>query len=81
MLSEQGKPEDAFAMYEKSLNIKVKVFGPDHPSTAATQNNIGIVLKNQGRYPEVLKMYNMCLKTHEKVLGLNHPLVADTKNK
>ena len=68
-------------MYQKCLEIRTKVLGPDHPDTATTQNNIGVVLKNQGKYPEALKMYDKCLKTREKVLGRNHPNTASTKSK
>ena len=79
MLYEQGKPEEALVMHQKSLDVKLKVFGPDHPDTATTQNNIGIVLKNQGKYLEALEMYDKCLKTREKVLGRNHPATARTR--
>ena len=80
VLSLQGKPEEALAMHQQSLNIKLKVFCPDHPLVADTQYNIGIVLKNQGEFAQALKMYGKCLKTREKVLGTDHPATAMTHN-
>ena len=37
VLDIQGKPEEALAMHQKSLDIKLKVFGPDHPLSADTK--------------------------------------------
>ena len=68
-------------MHQKSLNIKLKVFGPDHLLVADTQNNIAIVLRQQGKYPEALEMYEKALKTRVAVLGPEHPDVAKTCNK
>ena len=35
----QGKYEEALAMYEKALSISLKKLGDDHPDVAATYNN------------------------------------------
>ena len=78
VLYEQGKPEEALAMHQKSLNIKLKVFGPDHLHTASTQNNISNVLKQQGKYKEALAMLKQSLDTTIKLLGMEHPDVATT---
>ena len=75
-----GKYADALTMWDDVLQVQVKTLGLEHPDTAATQNNIGIVLFDQGKYPEALECHDKCLKTRVKVLGRNHPLVADTKN-
>ena len=36
----QGKYEEALAMYEKALSIKLKKLGDDHPDVADTYNNM-----------------------------------------
>ena len=41
----QGRYDDALVYYNKSLKIKIEVYGKDHPDVAATQQNIDIVLK------------------------------------
>ena len=78
VLDEQGKPEEALVMHQKSLEIKLKVLGPEHLSVAATYNNIGEVYRCQAKYSEALKMYNKDLEISVKLLGREHPHVAST---
>ena len=53
----QAKYLEALEMYDKSLKIEIKVhspdhqLGPEHPGTAATQKNIGIVLEKSRQVP------------------------------
>ena len=76
----QGKYDEALAMYEKDLSIKLKKLGDDHPSVADTYNNMAIVYDNQGKYDEALAMYEKALSIRLKKLGDDHPSVADTYN-
>ena len=39
----QGKYDEALAMYEKALSIRLKKLGDDHPDVAMTYNNMAIV--------------------------------------
>ena len=59
-------------MQQKSLDIKLKVCGPDHLDVAKTQNNITIIFDQQGKYLEALEMYQKSLATKEKVLRPEH---------
>ena len=52
----QGEYAKALERYEKSLGIKLKSLGPDHPNTAATYHEIGKVYTNQGEYAMALKL-------------------------
>ena len=38
----QGKYDEALAMYEKALSIKLKKLGDDHPDVADTYNNMAV---------------------------------------
>ena len=40
---DQGKYDEALAMYEKALSIRLKKLGDDHPSVADTYNNMAVV--------------------------------------
>ena len=46
----QGKYDEALAMYEKALSIRLKKLGDDHPDVADTYNNMAVVYKKQGKY-------------------------------
>ena len=43
MYKAQGKLEEAAAMYKKSLDLKIKTLGEEHPSVATTYNNLANV--------------------------------------
>ena len=68
-------------MHQKSLDINLKVFGPDHLEPAKTKVNMGIVYKNMFEYEKALNIYNAALPVLKATLGRNHPSVADTYNK
>ena len=38
VLNDEGKPEEALTMHQKSLDIHLKVFGPNHPAMADIKN-------------------------------------------
>jgi nephrocystin-3 len=65
-------------MYHKALAIKEVVLG-DHPSTATTYNNIGLLLNMRGDYDAALAMYKIVLAIEAVVLG-DHPSTATTYN-
>ena len=48
-------------------------FGPDHPDTAVTLNNLAVLYHSQGRYAEAWPLYQQAIAIHEKVLGPDHP--------
>jgi hypothetical protein len=52
VLSWQAKYEEAEAMYRRALEARVKVLGPEHPSTLASVSNLVPVLRDQGKYEE-----------------------------
>ena len=66
--------------YKKSLDIRENVLGKDHPDTAATYNNIGLVYCNKGDYDKALEYYGKALDIFENVLGKDHPNTAATYN-
>ena len=65
-------------MHQKSLDIKLKVFGPDHPDLASTYCNMGVVYMEMGDYEKALEYYNKDLEIATRVHGLEHPVAADT---
>ena len=68
----QGKYEEALAMYEKALSIKLKKLGDDHPSVAMTFENIGLLYDEKlNKYKEALDFYQKALKIRKAKLETN----------
>ena len=47
LVAAQGDYEGAKPLYERSLAIREKVLGPDHPHVASSLNNLAGLLANQ----------------------------------
>jgi len=75
----QGHYERALEYYQKSLDIKIRVVGSEHPDVAKSRNGIGNVLKRMGKPEEALVQYQKALEVFLTVYGQEHPLVADAK--
>ncbi len=53
-----------------------KALGPEHPSVAASLNNMASLYNAQGKYAEAEPLYKRALPIDEKALGPDHPHVA-----
>ena len=62
--------------YKRSLAIREKTLGPDHPDVASALNNLASLYHKQGRYAEAEPLYKRSLAINEKALGPDHPDVA-----
>jgi tetratricopeptide (TPR) repeat protein len=78
--NEAGRYSEAEPLYKRSLQIREKVLGPEHPDVAASLNNLALLYRDQGRYPEAEPLYKRSLEIVEKVLGPEHPDVATSLN-
>ena len=56
LYADQGKLGEAEKMYQRALEGKEKVLGPDHTSTLGTVNNLGSLYADQGKLGEAEKM-------------------------
>jgi len=63
----------ALTFYRKSLEIREKVLGLQHPDTACSYYKIGFVYENMGNYHQALAYYNKALEIREKLFGKEHP--------
>ena len=80
LLEDQGSYAEAQPLYERSLVIREKTFGPEHPNVALALNNLAVFLKGQGFYAEARPLYERALAIREKSLGPEHPFVASSLN-
>ncbi|KAH0551387.1 hypothetical protein GP486_007398 [Trichoglossum hirsutum] len=65
----QGRLEDAEAMYQRALTGFEKTLGPIHESTLNAVGNLGILHMAQGRLEDAEVMYQRALTGFEKTLG------------
>jgi tetratricopeptide (TPR) repeat protein len=80
LYNNQGRYAEAEPLYQRSLTINEKAFGPEHPDVATSLSNLGLLYDNQGRYAEAEPLYKRSLAIKENFLGLEHPVVATTLN-
>lgn len=73
-----GQYDQGLLFYEKSLAIKQKQLGEDHPSVASLLNNTGLTWVYKGELDTALEYYQRALNLKLKHLGTSHPSLATT---
>jgi hypothetical protein len=63
---------------ERSLAIKEKVLGPEHPATNAVRSNLSRLLLLTGVLTEALALGKTALAAHDKALGRDHTWTKDS---
>jgi tetratricopeptide (TPR) repeat protein len=77
---DMGEYSKALSSYERSLEIRKIALPPNHPSLAASYNNIGSVYRNMGEYSKALSSYERSLEIYKIALPPNHPDLAASYN-
>ena len=80
MYRSQGNYPSAEPLYKRSLAIREKALGVEHPSVATSLNNLALLYRSQGNYPSAEPLYKRSLAISEKALGVEHPDVATSLN-
>ncbi|HEY0095974.1 MAG TPA: tetratricopeptide repeat-containing protein kinase family protein, partial [Archangium sp.] len=75
---EMGQYEEARARYARTLELRRKALGPEHPQVIAALNNLGTALGALGKYEEARGAYEQALALRRKTLGPDNPLVANS---
>lgn len=65
--SHQGRQEEALALRQKALELRIKTLGPEHPNTLAAMDGLATSFSRTGRHEEAL---NLRLEVLEKVRRL-----------
>ena len=60
----------------RSLQLKIAMLGPNHPSVAYTGNHLAGLHYLMGRYSEAESCAKKCLRVFKMAFGTNHPAVA-----
>ena len=69
----QGDYHKAIEHHTKSLSIRLKTLGAEHPHVANSYNNLGLAYNYQGGYPKAIEYYEKCLPIYLKTFGAEHP--------
>ena len=75
-----GKYEESLRIESELLDLRLSIFGENHPDVAMSYNNIGLVYDAMGDYSKALDYYEKSLRIMLSVLGENHPDVATIYN-
>lgn len=75
---ESGKYNEALKHHRYALEIRKKILGEEHITTAESLDDIGSVFWNQSNYDEALMNYSKALEIREKTLGENHTETASS---
>ena len=67
------KYSEAEPLYLRSLEIRERQLGADHPDVASSLFNLAVLYHNTQRHPEALKSIQHAIQIYEQKLGAEHP--------
>jgi hypothetical protein len=79
-LNYQGRYKEAEPLFKRALEIRERVLGVDHPTTAVSLIDLAGLYWSQGRYEKVEPLFKRALEICERVLGADHLNTADMLN-
>ena len=76
----QGRYAEAEPLIKRSLAIREKVLGSDHPDVARSLNNLADLYERRGRLADAEPLYRRALSIRERAVGADHPDTAISTN-
>merc|ERR1719221_1234426 len=70
----------AVQYYHTSLAITERALGPDHPSTAVTVHNLGLVMMRMGELEMAMRHFERAVETLEAAMGEAHPFLGQARD-
>jgi hypothetical protein len=67
-----GRLDEAIDLRTGCLADRERVFGPDHPDTMTSRDNLAVAYCTVGRLDEAINLHTRCLADRERVLGPHH---------
>jgi hypothetical protein len=74
LYTNQGRYADSEPLYRRSLAIREKTIGADHPYVARLLNDLAEVYRAQGLYAEAELLHKRSLAIRENTLGPDIPM-------
>lgn len=78
VLNAAGERLEAEALFRSSLEMRRRLFGPEHSEVARALSNLGGALCMQGRFGEGERLLAQALDIQRRTLGQRHPDTAVT---
>ncbi|MCU0686290.1 MAG: serine/threonine-protein kinase [Polyangiaceae bacterium] len=72
-LTERGKPDEAKPLFERSLKLRLRLFGEHDRKVAAAYSALGNLLSMDGQLAEGLALHRRALETMRAAVGEAHP--------
>jgi CHAT domain-containing protein/tetratricopeptide (TPR) repeat protein len=79
-LRDAGEYEKALPLFNKVIETRQAISGPDDRDLAATLHDLAVCFYYKGDYPQVEPLSSRALAIQEKTLGKEHPEVASSLN-
>jgi tetratricopeptide (TPR) repeat protein len=79
-LFEQGKYQEAIPLANNAVELAKRVYGPEHPNTAQSLNNLALQYRAMGEYAKAEPLLQEALEIRQKILGKDHPDTANSLN-
>jgi CHAT domain-containing protein len=79
-LRDAGKYDEALPLFERVIETRKRILGPDAPDLAAVIHDLAVFYYYRGDYPRAESLSNRALAIQEKKLGPEHPHVATSLN-
>jgi tetratricopeptide (TPR) repeat protein len=71
-LWQEGRSDEAVALYRQAIMAREAALGPGHPAFGAGLNNLAVMLISTGRYAEAEPLARRALQIAEHALGREH---------
>jgi CHAT domain-containing protein len=75
-LEDEGKYKEALQLYERALETRERLLGPEHRDVAASIDSVAGVYTRRGEYVQAEPLHKRALAIREKALGKDHPEIA-----
>jgi serine/threonine protein kinase/Tfp pilus assembly protein PilF len=70
----------AHLLQQKTVGIRRRIFGPEHPDTLRSMNNLATVLSHEGHDAEAEELDRETLDIRRRVVGPEHPATLTSMN-
>ena len=77
---DQGRFEEAEALFYRALHIREQVLGEEHPETAQILHDLAILRQREGNVREACSLAERALAIRSASLGDGHPKTLTTRS-